>query len=167
MFTTEFQEKDKDEIPLPDKKASEIKEMLRVMYPSVSENAITEKNCYFLVKLAHEYQMAANVKRCEDFMVDKVKEKSKDKIVAELVFAQTYNLEKLKLASVNKAHSLNLFLLKRDEMYGKIQANTLKEIMEGILSRLEEELRKAKLQILNCKSCQSLQREKERGTYRW
>ena len=34
MFTSEFQEKDKTEVPLPGKRASEIKEMLLLIYPS-------------------------------------------------------------------------------------------------------------------------------------
>ena len=101
MFTSEFQEKAANEVPLPDKKASEIKEMLLHIYPSVGERAITEENCYFLFKLAHEYQMEAIVTKCEDFMVNKVKVKAKESVLADLVFAQTYELEKLTLASVN------------------------------------------------------------------
>ncbi|KAJ7370072.1 Broad-Complex, Tramtrack and Bric a brac [Desmophyllum pertusum] len=143
MFTTEFQEKDKNEIPLPGKQASEIKVMLRLIYPSMTEKAITLENCYFLVKLAHEYQMDAIVKRCEDFMSDKVKVKPKDKVLAELVFAQTYNLEKLKLASVDQAYSLSLDQLKTDTMYDQIQPDTLKGIMEGIIRRLQRELGEA------------------------
>ena len=40
--------------------------MLLLIYPSLREREITEKNCYFLLKLAQEYQMAAIVTRCED-----------------------------------------------------------------------------------------------------
>ena len=143
MFTSEFQEKDKNEIPLPGKKASEIKEMLLLIYPSVKERPITEENCYFLVKLAHEYQMAAIVTRCEDFMVDKVKAKPKDSVVADLIFAQTYKLETLKLASVNQAKCLSLEELKKDEMFDHIQPDNLKEVMEGIVKRLESQLNEA------------------------
>ena len=140
MFTSEFQEKDKTEVPLPGKKASEIKEMLLLIYPSLTERAITEENCYFLVKLAHEYQMEAIVTRCEDFMVNKVKVKAKESVLADLVFAQTYKLEKLKLASVTRAHCLSLDELKMDEMFGQIQPDNLQEIMEGIIKRLQREL---------------------------
>ena len=143
MFTSEFQEKGKNEVPLPGKKASEIKEMLQLIYPSVTERAITEENCYFLVKLAHEYQMEAIVTRCEDFMVDKVKVKPKNS-VADLVFAQTYELEKLKLASVNQAQCLSLEELKKNEMCDQIQPDNLKDIMEGIIKRLQRELNEAK-----------------------
>ena len=140
MFTSEFQEKDKNEVPLPGKKASEIREMLLLIYPSLTEREITEKNCYFLLKLAHEYQMAAIVTRCEDFMANKVKLKRKGSVLADLVFAQTYKLEKLALASVTQAHNLSLCELKMDKMFDQIQPNNLQEIMEGIINRLQREL---------------------------
>jgi len=60
MFTSEFKEQNSCAIPLPGKKASEIKELLPIIYPTVSGKGwktITNDNCYFLVKLADEYQM--------------------------------------------------------------------------------------------------------------
>lgn len=39
MFTSDFKENNSDEIPLPGKKASEIKELLQIMYPSLDEKA--------------------------------------------------------------------------------------------------------------------------------
>jgi len=146
MFTSDFQEKDKNEVPLPGKKASEIREMLLLIYPSLTEREITEGNCYFLLKLAHEYQMAAIVTRCEDFLANKVKMKAKESVLADLVFAQTYKLEKLKLASVTQAHCLSLDELKRDEMFDQVQADNLQEIMEGIIKRLQRELDEARKQ---------------------
>lgn len=50
MFTSEFEEKGKNEIPLPDKKASEFKEFLLHIYPSGKERVIRTENCYFLLK---------------------------------------------------------------------------------------------------------------------
>lgn len=143
MFTSEFEEKGKNEIPLPDKKASELKEFLLHIYPSGKERVITTENCYFLLKLAHEYQMAAIVERCEDFMVSKVKAKPNDSILADLVIAQTYKLEKLKLASVQRSHSLRLGELKSDKTYEQIESENLKEIMGGIIERLEKELQES------------------------
>ncbi|XP_068685970.1 BTB and MATH domain-containing protein 38-like [Montipora foliosa] len=140
MFTSEFQEKDKNEVPLPGKKASEIREILLLIYPSVTEREITEENCYFLLKLAHEYQMAAIVTRCEDYMANKVKVKAKESALADLVFAQTYKLEKLKLASITEAYCLSLDELKNDERFDQIQPNNLQEILEGIIKRLQREL---------------------------
>ena len=142
MFTSEFQEKYKNEIPLPGKSSTEVKELLSLIYPSTSEKQITLENCYFLVKLAHEYQMDAIVKKCEGFLVDELKTKPKDGILSDLVFAQTYKLEKLRQASVDRAQNLYthyLEELKQDKMYDEIQSENLKEIMEGIIRQLQRE----------------------------
>ena len=141
MFTSEFQEKGNNEIPLPGKSSTEVKELLLLIYPSTSEKQITKENCYFLVKLAHEYQMDAIVQKCEDVLVEKLKlTKPKDGALAELIFAQTYELEKLRQASVKHAHNLKLKELKSNEMYDQIQPENLREIMEGIITRLQREL---------------------------
>ena len=143
MFTSEFQEKDNNEVPLPGKKSSEIQELLLMIYPSVAdkeEKQVTEENCYFLVKLAHEYQIEAIVQRCEDFIVNKVKTKPRDDVLAELMFAQTYKLEKLKRASIDKAYNLSLTELKRNKVYDQIPSEDLKEIMEGMINQLQKEL---------------------------
>ena len=144
MFTSEFQEKEKNEIPLPGKKASEIRELLSFAYPSLTGKAITAENCYFLLKLALEYQMVTIAESCENFMVDRIKAKPKDSILSDLVFAQTFKLEKLKLASGEQAHCLSLEELKKDEMYEQVQPENLKEIKEGIITRLQRELEGAK-----------------------
>ena len=143
MFESEFQEKDRNEIPLPGKKMSEVKELLLMIYPSdpsTAEKQITKENCHFLVKLAHEYQMDAIVRRCEDFMVENLKRKPNDGVIAELVFAQTYTLEKLREESVRRANNLTLKELKKSEMYDQVEAENLKEVMEGMITRLQREL---------------------------
>ena len=66
-----------------------------MIYHLTSEKQTTLENCYFLVKLAHDYQMNAIVQKCEDILVRKLKTKPKDDVLAELIFAQTYELEKL------------------------------------------------------------------------
>ena len=140
MFTSEFQEKDKNEISLPGKSSTEIKELLLMIYPLASEKQITKENCYFLVKLAHEYQIDAIVQKCEDYIVAKLETKPKDGVLADLIFAQTYKLEKLRRASVYQAYNLSLEELKKDKMYDQIQSENLKEIMEGIINRLQCQL---------------------------
>jgi len=73
-------------------------------------------------------------------MAENVIEKAKESVLADLVFAQTYKLEKLKRASMNRAHCLSLDELKEDEMFDRFQENNLKEILEGIIKRLQTEL---------------------------
>lgn len=146
MFTSEFQEKEKKEVPLPDKKASEVEELLLMIYPSAAEKQITEENSSFLVNLAHEYQMEAIVQRCEDFLVEKINGKPKDHILADMVLAQKYELGRLKSACIKQAFNLSLEELKNDKMYDQIGKEDLVDITEGIMLRQEKEIRKFKYQ---------------------
>lgn len=152
MFTSEFQEKEKKEISLPGKKANEVKELLQIIYPSVEEKPtrqIKKENCHFLLRLAHEYQMAAITQRCEDFIVKIMKESpsSKKDIIAELVFAQTYNLKKLKQASMELAQNLTLPDLKKQKGYDEILPENLQEIMERMIKRLQSQLTNTQIKL--------------------
>ena len=157
MFTSDFQEKEKKEIPLRGKKANEVKELLQVIYPTVERkppDEIKEENCHYLLSLAHEYQMAAITQRCEDFIVKIMKEsfsvKKDPDIIAELVFAQTYNLKTLKQASIELAQSLTLPELKKQKGYDKIDPKNLQEIMEGMITRLQSQLSDTKRCLSYC-----------------
>ena len=158
MLTSEFQEKEKKEISLPGKKANEVKELLQVIYPTVERkppDEIKEENCHYLLSLAHEYQMAAITQRCEDFIVKIMKESFSTKknpgIIAELVFAQTYNLKKLKQASIELAQSLTLPELKKQTGYDEIHSENLQEIMESMITRLQSQLSEAKRSLSYCR----------------
>ena len=111
MFTSELKEKNSCEIPLPGKKASEIKELLLIIYPTKSGKAwktVTNENCYFLLKLADEYQMEDVRKKCEDVLVNLVSKKPGNTFLADLTLAQTYKLDKLLGTIVNRARQLRL-----------------------------------------------------------
>ena len=146
MFTSrEFQEKEKKEISLPDKiKANEVKELLQIIYVYGTEEGnppdeIKEGSCHYLLSLAQEYQMEAITQRCEDCIVKIIKEsfsaKKDPDIIAELVFAQKYNLKKLKQASIELAQSLNLQDLKKQKGFDEIHSKNLQEIMEGMSNK--------------------------------
>ena len=140
MFTSEFREQALCEIPLPGKKASEINQLLLLIYPSKSGKAwisITNENCYFLAKLAHEYQIDDIFQRCEDVLVKQVSSKSGNSCLGDLTFAQTYKLENLLQTIINKARQLSLKDFKSHEMYDKIEPQIYKHIVEGIIERLE------------------------------
>ena len=137
MFSSDFKEKNSEEIPLPDKVAYEIKELLLIIYPTVSQkgwNTVTNENCYFLLKLADEYQMDAIKQMCEDFLVKKVTSMSGNTFLNELRFAQAYKLDNLITAIVDKAvHELRLDDFKSHEMYkdDEIEQHIYKQIVEG------------------------------------
>ena len=140
MFTSWFKEKKSCEIPLPDKKASEIRELLLIIYPTKSGKAwktVTNENCYFLLKLADEYQMEDIRKKCEDVLVKLVSEKPGTTFLDDLTFAQTYKLETLLGTIINKARQLRPRDFKSHEMYHKMDPLIYKRIVEGIIERLE------------------------------
>ena len=72
MLSSNFKEKNATEIPLPGKKAEEIKDLLQAIYPC--EHVITRQNCSSLLKLSCEYQMDLLKKRCEKFVLITYKE---------------------------------------------------------------------------------------------
>jgi len=136
-----FKEKNMYEIPLPDKKASEIKELLLIIYPTVSETgwkSVTKENCYFLVELAEEYQMDAIKRRCENFLVEEVSRTYGNTFLVHLTLAQTHNLDKLVKTIIDKASGLSLNVFKSHEMYDKMEPHIYKQIAEGMIRRHEE-----------------------------
>ena len=144
MFTSEFKEKKSSEIPLPGKKAIEIKELLFIIYLNISGKAwktATDQNCYFLVKLADEYQMEEIFKRCEGVLVKLASSKPDNTFLDDLTFAQTYKLEELVRTIINIARGLRLRDFKRHDMYDKMDPHIFKPIVEGNIERLEENLR--------------------------
>ena len=154
MFTSEFQEKRKDEILLPGKKANEIHELLLMIYPNVTGKAwitITQENCHFLARLAQEYQIDAIFQQCEEFLVNKVKLRKEPDVINELIFAQTFKLEELVLTSVAEASHLSLHELNGHDLCDQIATENYRKIVEGIVGRLETELKKARLEAKKIK----------------
>ena len=144
MFASEFQEKNKQEIPLPGKKPSEIKELLQMMYPSLDEKLVTKDNCYFLLELAHEYQIFSIGRKSEDFMVSMVETKTEDDLLQVLIFGQKYQLKKLIAKCIYEARRLTLNELKQHAMRDQIEPDNYVQITEGIIERLEEQCKMVK-----------------------
>jgi len=96
MFTSDLNEKNSVEIPLPGRKANEIKLLLQIMYDtSWNRNILTKENCYFLLDLAHEYKVDSINQMCEDFLVSLVKEKREKDVLTILLVGQRYELKTL------------------------------------------------------------------------
>lgn len=71
MFTAKFREKTAKEVSLPGKKSAEIKELLLVIYPT-STKPIDHSNLAFLLDLAEEYIMTKLIKKCENYLMDRL-----------------------------------------------------------------------------------------------
>ena len=137
MFTSEFKEKNKDEIPLPGKKASEVKTLLLMMYPSLEEKQVTKANCYFLFELAHEYQIESIARKCEAQMASMVKRRMENDVLDMLIYGQKYELKTLISTCIHEARRLTLMELKTHKRSLEIEPDNYMQIADGIIHRLE------------------------------
>ena len=160
MLSTEFKEKNNNEIPLPGKKASEFEEMLQMMYPSLEEKLVTKINCYFLFELAHEYQIVAIIQKCVNLMVSMVKDRKENDVLGMLIYAQKYQIKSLISTCIYEARRLTLKELKHHGMRDQIEPDNYVQIAEGIIQRLEEQCKGVK------GTCQSKLNEVSQGLHR-
>lgn len=160
MFTSNFSERGKREIRLPWKRSNEFKEILLMAY-SNAERPVTVDNCFILLKLADEYQMALVTHKCEDFLVtvcgsicagqmsiqrifpllttERFKNE-KEQALALLILAQEYKMEKLIAACVHETRELSLKELKQDyvELCDLVEPQIYCRILERIIERMED-----------------------------
>ena len=150
MFTTEFKEKNNDEIPLPGKKAREIRALLLMMYPSVEEKQVTKANCYFLFELAHEYQIESIARKCEAQMASMVKRRMENDVLDMLIYGQKYELKTLISTCIHEARRLTLMELKNHKRRLEIEPDNYMQIAEGIIDRLETQCKEVTEESLKC-----------------
>lgn len=136
MFCSEFKEKSSSEIPLPGKKAKEVKEMLLVVYPT--SKPINEDNCYYLLSLAREYQMEQLTERCEKYLLKR--EKTPHQAVDFLVLANEYSMEELCRQCVEIAKHISISELRRHEKYALVAPENGKQLAERRVELLENKV---------------------------
>ena len=92
MLSSDFKEKSALEIPLPEKKAEEIEQLLKAIYPD-REFSITKENCFFLLALSFEYHINVLTARCENFISTWYKnDMTLDEAMELIVLSQKYPL---------------------------------------------------------------------------
>ena len=92
MLSSDFKEKSALEIPLPEKKAEEIEQLLKAIYPD-REFRITKNNCFFLLTLSFEYQIDVLTARCETFICTWYKkDMTADEAMELIILSQKYPL---------------------------------------------------------------------------
>ena len=148
MFTSQFKEKNAEEVPLPGKKAAQIKEMLLVIYPT-SAKPIDGSNYAFLLDLAKEYMMTKITEKCEKYLIDRLGSAigfqgrckcgntryyvRKGDCLELLVIAENYGLDRLETACIERAKQIKFAELKNDKNFDKICASNYRKIVEGML----------------------------------
>ena len=139
MFTSNFREKNKEEIRLPGKQAEGVKALLLMIYPPAN-GEITQENYSAILELGHEYQISSIVEKCEEFLVDAllyIDPDEKPDPLTLLILAQNYKLERLRKVCVDYAGKLNLKGLKDHELCGEIEPENYTEILESIIKRMQ------------------------------
>ena len=139
MFTAQFKEQTADEIPLPGKKATEIKELLQVIYPSIGKQ-VHEVNYLFLLNLAKEYMMTKLTKMCESFLIGRLSGWNFHCLTL-LDVAQVYELKELEKACVDRAKSMSFNELTQHELYDKINISNYQAIVKGKIGKMECDIR--------------------------
>ena len=149
MFTANFKEKTEQVIRLPEKKASEIREMLLVIYPK-SAKQIDENNYCFLLNLAEEYMMEMLFEKCEKYLVNCLKWPRQSSVLCLdlLDIAQEYRLEMLQMVCIDKARNLSFWKLKQDSMYSKLSLSNFQQIVEGMIQQLESEIKQLRREMV-------------------
>lgn len=152
MFSSDFKEKDGDEIPLPEKKAAEIREMLMAIYPRFCK-PVNEASLHTLLPLAQEYQMTVLSQRCEDYLLrSAVREDQIGPILETLIVAQNYTLERLIAECVNKTQKLALEEVQGHELYEQVEPLSQRKMIELQMTNMEKKLRDAKAELLESKA---------------
>lgn len=150
MFTAQFKEQTTDEIPLPGKKALEIKELLQVIYPSIGKR-VREANYMFLLNLSKEYMMSKLTKMCESFLIGKLGERNFHCLIL-LRVAQLYELKDLEEACVDKAKSMSFDSLKMHKFYKEINIRNYRAIVEEKIQKVEKDIVNKDYEISRLKS---------------
>lgn len=161
MFTSNFSERKETEISFPNKASEEFKEILVMVYSCAESPAVTNGNCFFLLKLAHEYQIDCAIRKCEHFLWNasysvvagclhikdlfpffKMKQfkDEKEQILSLLIVGQEYQLERVVAACVHLASYFTLKALKQDyvELCDLITKENYCRILERMIERLED-----------------------------
>ena len=138
MFTAQFKEQKADKIPLPGKKAAEIKEMLQVIYP-IFDKEVHTTNCFFLLELAKEYMMTKLTNKCERFLLSELEDFKFDCLIL-LSAAEAYGMKDLEKACIEQAKLMSFDQLKRNALYKKIKHSNFQTIVEAQMTKMESDI---------------------------
>ncbi|XP_052069031.1 uncharacterized protein LOC127708228 [Mytilus californianus] len=97
MFTSDFKEKDKQEIELDGKDLNSFVDFLRCTLPGIDEK-LTDKTVHSVIPLASEYQTSRTLRKADEFLAEKSKVIG-DKITSEQIITNILQAELYQLPS--------------------------------------------------------------------
>ena len=165
MLSSDFKEKNASEIPLPEKKAEEIEELLRAIYPYV-EHRICEENCFSLLELSCEYQMDRLKARCEKYFL--FKNMTNEEALEFVVMAQRHQLsDELIHRCMARfvSQETNWETLKKNELFSQLEPRYAQQLVEERVKYLEKRLASCKSTIEILKMKKTDKDDDEHGPY--
>lgn len=153
MLSSDFKEKNATEIPLPGKKADEIEELLRAIYPYV-KHRIGEENCFSLLELSCEYQLDGLKARCEQYFL--FKNMTNEEALEFVVMAQRHQLsDELIHRCMSRfvSQEASWETLKKNELFSQLEPRYAQQLVEERVKYLEKRLAtcKSTIEILKMK----------------
>ena len=139
MFKSQFKEATSKEIPLPEKKASEVLDLLKLIYFKhvIKEPVvITMLNVEHLLKLSDEYEIKHVFESCVSF-VEK-QPKLKQNVMKLRKMAAMYNLNSVLEGCEDFLQNLKLKTLREIVDFKDLDRDTLQHFLEQRIERLEK-----------------------------
>ena len=139
MFKSQFKEATSKEIPLPDKKAGEVLDLLKLIYFKhvIQEPVeITMLNVEHLLKLSDEYEIKHVFESCVSF-VEK-QPKLKQNVMKLRKMAAMYNLNSVLEGCEDFLQNLKLKTLREIVDFKDLDRDTLQHFLEQRIERLEK-----------------------------
>ncbi|CAH3022051.1 unnamed protein product, partial [Porites evermanni] len=138
MFKSQFKEATANEIPLPEKKANEILDILKRVYSKqfIEEPVeITEENVEYLLKLSDEYQIKHIFDGCINFV--ETHPKTKQNVMKLRKMATNYKLDRVRDECDDLLKNLKLTTLREIVDLKGLDQETLQYFLEQRIKRLE------------------------------
>ena len=139
MFKSQFKEATSKEIPLPEKKASEVLDLLKLIYFKhvIQEPVeITMLNVEHLLKLSDEYEIKHVFESCVSFVVKQPK--LKQNVMKLRKMAVMYNLKSVLEGCEDFLENLKLKTLREIVDFKDLDRDTLQHFLEQRIERLEK-----------------------------
>ena len=154
MFKSQFKEATANEIPLPEKKANEILDLLKRVYSKqfIEEPVeIIEENVEHLLKLSDEYQIKHIYDACINFV--ETHPKTKQNVMKLRKMATNYNLDRVRDECDNLIKNLKLTTLSEIVDLKGLDQETLQYFLEQRIKRLETVLDKIYPEFMGMVEC--------------
>lgn len=140
MFYGNFKEADENCVKLPDKKLTDVVELLQCLLPYPSKSEIDENNVNLMLTFADEYDIYDLKNRCENFLLTIIEKfnssaSNETDILNMLHLASNYQLKKLLKICIKRAASLRSSLFK--ERRRDFPINVIAAVFEAKLNRVE------------------------------